>query len=185
MIPLPRSSGVTCMLRVKDQVSFVRWRNDLVIVIICSLLILLLMCGEVYTNLSAIQSLESFKVCHLSTGTSAWCAFVFSDLGRLSSTEVCWRSVWRPAVGSGPREPCCSKGAARPFRQHSDSLLCRGSLRPQWLCVSWWQDRYLEGRVKTEKRLKRETSTEVEEGKKSFLNTKNMLHVLFLCFNLQ
>lgn len=79
-----------------------------------------------------------------------------SDLGGLSWSEQCRGSVWRsaekPGVGDGPREPHCGKGAAGPFRQHPDALLCWGSLCPEWLCAPWWQDCHLESRVENKDR---------------------------------
>lgn len=113
---------------------------------------------------------------HLSTATFPWCRLLPSDMGGLSWWERCWRSVWwsaeKSGVGDGPREPHCGKGAAGPFRQHPDALLCWGSLRPEWLCTAWWQDRHLESWVEKtdrEKQVKKRGACAAERRRKKAL----------------
>lgn len=103
----------------------------------------------------------------ISTAPLTWCPLFASDLGGLSWPEGCWRSVWRSAVesgvGDGSREPYCVKGAAGPFRQHPDALLRWGSLRHEWLCTAWRQDRHLESWVEN---TDRESTSEVREKRR-------------------
>lgn len=183
-ISLPSSSGVTCMIRVKDQVSFP-------------------ICPRGFTSVSAgctehwmstdlfeyepffrnmkykgdkVMSTHSSEIClcckrefkklwlctalycpispPFTTAMIPWCPLLPSGMGRLPWPEWCQNSGWRSGVGDGPRESQCSEGAARSFGHHPDPLLCRGSICPEWFCSTWWQDCHLDSRVERKKKEK-------------------------------
>lgn len=113
-ISLPNSSGITCMIRVKNQVG-----GDTDRVSGCKLLLINSFCCLSTERFSPVISRHKLLFPR---------SFGASGVGGLPwwRRRHCWvwRAAERPAAGDGPREPYCSQGAPGSHRQHPGTVLC-------------------------------------------------------------
>lgn len=118
-ISLPGASGITCMIQVKNQVSFRIGRQGK-----CPFLTAA--CPRCPPLILGMGGLQWRRWCHRSI----------------------WGADERSGDGDGPWELQCDKRAAGPQRQHPDTVLGWGPLHPEWFHTPGWQDCHLECGVK-------------------------------------